>query len=266
MGEYIRDDPLVSVVIPAFNAEETILQSIQSVLNQTHRKLELIIVDDASTDKTLQIASVCAKKDSRIHIIQHIKNLGVSYSRNHGIEVSQGEWIALLDSDDMWQPDKIEKQCKAIRTSPSCSICFTGAAFIDEQNHFYRYTLSVPQRIGYRELLKQNLISCSSVLVKKEALKLHPMICDPMIHEDYATWLQILKDEPYAIGIDEPLLIYRIGRHSKSGNKFRAAKMQWRSYKVVGIHGLNALRYFVAYTWRNLRKYDQIWRSSGRRG
>ena len=266
MSEHIQEDSLVSVVMPAFNAEKTIAQAIQSVLNQTYKKLELIIVDDASIDHTLQIAMAYAKNDARIRIIENMENLGVSCSRNHGVELALGGWIAFLDSDDMWQLDKLEKQCKAILINPSCSICFTGSAFIDEYDHFYRYILPVPEQISYRELLKQNLISCSSVLAKKETLKLHPMICDPMIHEDYATWLKILRDEPYAIGINEPLLIYRIRKHSKSGNKFRAAKMQWRTYKVVGIDWFNSIQSFAAYAWRNLQKYAQIRKSSDRSG
>lgn len=264
MGEHIREDVLVSVVMPAYNAEKTIAQSIQSVLCQTYKKLELIIVDDASTDRTLQIAITYAKQDPRIRIIENVGNLGVSCSRNHGVEASLGSLIAFLDSDDMWQSDKLEKQYKALQKAPACSICFTGSAFIDENDHFYQYTLPVPKRIGYEELLRQNLISCSSVLAKRETLLLHPMISDPMIHEDYATWLKILKEEPYAIGIDEPLLIYRIGKHSKSGNKLRAAKMQWNTYKVVGIKRLDSIRYFTAYAWRNLQKYARIRRNSDR--
>lgn len=255
---------LISVVMPAFNAEETIGEAIQSVLEQTHKELELIIVDDASTDKTLSIAVEYARKDTRIRVLENIGNIGVSCSRNNGVDAANAEWIAFLDSDDIWVPDKLEKQCQKILEYPSCSICFTGSAFMKGHSHQCSYILSVPYKLTYQDLLKQNLISCSSALVAKAALKKYPMMNDPMIHEDFATWLKILKVEPYAIGIDEPLLIYRLSKNSKSGNKLRAARMQWRTYRIVGMTRLEAVPYFIAYTRRNIKKYIEIRKSSTR--
>lgn len=264
MGRYPCIQPLISVVMPAFNAEKTIGQAIQSVLNQTYKKLELIIVDDASTDETLSIAGEYARKDTRIRILKNMKNFGVSQSRNHGVEFANADWVAFLDSDDMWMPDKLEKQYQMILDNPSCSICFTGSAFMDEHSHRYNYILSVPRQLVYHDLLKQNLISCSSVLVKKEVLKKYPMMNDPLIHEDFATWLEILKNESYAIGINEPLLIYRLCKSSKSGNKLQAARMQWRTYHAVRITRLEAIYYFIAYARRSVKKYRLICKSSDR--
>ena len=257
-------DFAISVVMPAFNAEKTIAQAIQSVLDQTYTILELIVVNDASSDNTLQIAQQFAREDVRVHVITNETNLGVSGSRNRGIALSHGDWIAFLDSDDMWQPDKIEKQCVALSNDESSVLCFTGSSFIDERGIPYGYTLKVPEQICYQELLKQNLISCSSVLAKKNVLERYPMIRDPMIHEDYVTWLRILRTIPYATGVNEPLLIYRIGRHSKSGNKIRAAKMQWRTYATAGVGKMTAVRYFAVYACRNLRKYLRIHNSMNR--
>ena len=258
MENILYADQLISVVMPAFNAEKTIGQAIRSVLNQTHKKLELIIIDDASTDKTLPIATEYAQTDARIRILRNSENSGVSCSRNSGVKAASAEWIAFLDSDDMWMPDKLERQCRTVLNSPSCSICFTGSSFTDERGQPCDYTLSVPGRLTYYDLLKQNLISCSSVLVKKKLLEKYPMAEDPMIHEDLATWLNILKYEPYAVGINEPLLIYRFHKSSKSGNKLRAAKMQWKTYQTAGISRIKSIPYFVIYAWRNIKKYLHI--------
>lgn len=125
------------------------------------------------------------------------------------------------------------------------------------------YTLRVPSQITYGDLLKQNLISCSSSLVRRETLIRYPMERDPMLHEDYATWLKILKEEPYAVGIDEPLLIYRLSPSSKSGNKLRAAKMQWRTYQNIGLPWWKSVPTFILYAYKNLKKYTQIYQKKG---
>ncbi len=257
--------PLISVIMPAFNAEKTIEQAIRSVLNQTYQNFELIIVDDCSNDRTLSIARALSGKDYRVRILMNKENLGVSQSRNNGVEDAKSDWIAFLDSDDMWLPEKLEKQVSAIFAEASGPICFTGSSFINDENQKYGYILTVPPYITYYDLLKQNLISCSSVLVKKESLLKHPMYNDPMIHEDYATWLKILKEEPYAIGINEPLLIYRLSKYGKSGNKLRAVQMQWRTYRHIGIRRNKAISFLTIYMLRNLRKYACI-RKSLRRG
>lgn len=249
---------LVSVVIPAYNTEKTIEKAIQSVLVQTYSDIEVIIIDDCSQDGTLKIAASYAQKDNRIKVFQNQVNMGVAFSRNRGVKEAVGDWIAFLDSDDRWDPLKLEKQSDILRKNPSCPLCFTGSAYENEEGSQCSYTLSVPKYLKYHDLLKQNLISCSSVLVKKEALLKFPMKTDPMIHEDLAVWLKILKDGSEAIGINEPLLVYRISSRSKSGNKLRAAKMQWKTYQVVGLGNLKSIRYFYIYAWRNIRKYSHI--------
>lgn len=265
MGTGAKDkksvDALISVVMPAYNAEITIDQAIQSVIKQTYKNIELIVIDDGSNDKTVEKVNAYTQKDSRVKILHNRTNAGVAVSRNRGVKAARGEWIAFLDSDDAWLPEKLEKQYKRLLNAPKCSICFTGSSFINEQGNYYSYTLSVPSQLTYYDLLKQNLISCSSVLVKKEIIEKFPMTDDPMIHEDLLTWLKILENGSYAIGVDEPLLIYRIQKNSKSGNKMRAAKMQWKTYEAAGIHSVKRLFFFASYAWRNIKKYLLILKS-----
>lgn len=249
---------LISVVIPAYNAEKTIEKAIQSAIGQTYSDLEVVIIDDCSQDGTIKIVADYAKIDNRIRVFQNHTNKGVAFSRNRGVGAARGEWIAFLDSDDRWDMSKLEKQAALLEQNPFCSLCFTGSAFENSEGIRCNYTLHVPEKMKYHDLLKQNLISCSSVLVKKEVLIKFPMKSDPKIHEDLATWLKILKDGAEAVGIDEPLLIYRLSSQSKSGNKLQAARMQWKTYKVAGIGYLKSTRYFFTYAWRNIKKYLHI--------
>jgi len=250
---------LISVVMPAYNAEKYINQAVRSVLGQTYSNIELIIIDDSSKDNTFEIMRGYADSDTRVRIYRNSKNCGVSYTRNFGVSVSNGDWIAFIDSDDVWTKEKLEKQLAYINCNPEAKIIFTGSSFIDENDQPIGngYCLMVPDKINFRELLKQNLISCSSVLVRKECLQKFKMMNDD-IHEDFAVWLRILKDEGYAIGINEPLLRYRMSGNSKSSNKLKAVKMTFGVYRFVGLSVFASLYYLVIYIVRSIRKYSHL--------
>ena len=248
---------LVSVIIPAYNAEKTIDKAIQSAVDQTYRNIEVIVIDDCSTDKTIEKVIFCLQKDDRIKLLKNNINIGVSESRNRGVKKARGEWIAFLDSDDIWAREKLERQIKEMEND-NCSICFTGSGFIRDDGKRYSFVLKVPEKITYNDLLKQNLISCSSVIIRKQTAVRYPMRNDPMIHEDLAVWLKVLQEEPYAVGINEPLLFYRISKSGKSGHKWKSAMMQWKTYKVVGLQPQKAIVCFFIYTLRGIRKYSTI--------
>ena len=249
---------LISIIMPAYNASATIRESIQSVLAQDYTNWELIVVNDCSTDETEAIILEYLS-DNRIKLINKDQNEEVSKARNTGIKQSKGDWIAFLDSDDLWTPDKLSKIVALLQENPHGKLFFTGSAFINYEGERSKYILQVPNKIDYRELLKQNLISCSSVLVYKETIKAHMMPVGN-IHEDYATWLSILKYEPYAYGLNEPLLIYRLSRKSKSGNKFKALKMNWNTYRFVGVSFFCSIIYMLVYIFRNMKKYFSIYK------
>lgn len=254
--------PLVSIVIPAYKAEKTIEQTLASVKSQTFPHWELIVVDDCSPDGTLPLLEAAAQNDGRIRVLRNTENRGVSYSRNRGVREARSQWIAFLDSDDFWRADKLEKQLALAEKYPESVLFYTGSAFVDENGVDYGYTMSVPPQVSYRELLKQNVISCSSVLVRRELLLRYPMENDA-VHEDFAVWLRILRSGSVAMGVDEPLLIYRVSRASKSGNKKKAAMMTWRTYRFVGLRWYQALWNMGFYAIRSLRKYHSIAASQG---
>ncbi len=248
----------ISVIMPVYNSEKTVGRAIESVLVQTYKSLELIVIDDCSTDRSRDIIGQYAEKDPRVHILYNEKNEGVSAARNHGIHKARYDWIAFLDSDDYWLPDKLEIQMHAVSLDKKSALCFTGSAFIDSKGQMSSYELHVPNKVTYEQLLSQNIISCSSVLVRRNDLLKYPMVSNPMIHEDYATWLKLLKQYQHAIGIDEALLVYQISSGSKSGNKVCAAKMQWNTYRYCEVPVWKSIVSFCVYAVRNIKKYYRI--------
>ena len=251
-----RDFGLVSVIMAAYNAEKTIEQSINSVLNQTYPAVELLVVDDYSQDRTVKLVENIMARDNRVRLIYNKENSGVSYTRKHGLEEAKGAWIAILDSDDIWAPEKLEKQI-IVQKKMNSDLLFTGSAFLDSDGQPIDWYLHAPSEVTYRHLLKQNVLSNSSSLVRKELYEKYYAVGDGM-HEDFAVWLGILKEGKKAYGVDEPLLTYRIAKSSKSGNKIKAAKMNWNTYRYIGLNPLSAFYYECWYVVKGLMKYKNL--------
>lgn len=247
---------MVSIIMAAYNAENTIEYAIKSVIAQTYQDWELIIINDCSKDSTLEIVNFYAQKDSRIKLINNERNAGVSITRLNGLRASKGEWIAILDSDDAWLPEKLEKQLKK-QCESKADIVYTGVSYIDESGNELSFIFNVPSNISYKKLLKQNIITNSSALVKKEVFEKYYAIGDEM-HEDFALWLSALKNGAIAFGIDEPLTTYRISSNSKSGNKIKSAFMNWKTYRFVKLSVISSLYYMCWYVVKGLEKYKHI--------
>lgn len=240
----------------AYNAEKTIELAIESVLNQTYSNFELLVINDCSKDGTAKLVEDFSAKDNRVRLISNEKNSGVSFTRKHGLEEANGSWIAILDSDDAWAPEKLEKQIE-LQNRTNADLLFTGSAFMDSEGRPIDWYLHAPAEATYRQLLKQNVLSNSSALVRKELYAKHYAVGDGM-HEDFAIWLSILKEGKKAYGVDEPLLIYRIAKSSKSGNKIKAAKMNWNTYRYVGLNVVEAAYYEAWYMFKNVMKYANL--------
>lgn len=252
---------LISIIMAAYNAKKTIELAIESVLNQTYSNFELLVINDCSKDRTAKLVEAFSAKDNRVRLISNEKNCGVSYTRKHGLEEAKGPWIAILDSDDAWAPEKLEKQIE-LQNRTNAELLFTGSAFMNSEGYPVDWYLHAPVEVTYRQLLKQNVLSNSSALVRKELYAKHYAIGDEM-HEDFAIWLSILKEGKKAYGVDEPLLIYRIAKSSKSGNKVKAAKMNWNTYRYIGLNPIEAAYYEGWYMIKNVIKYTNIKISGG---
>lgn len=251
--------PKISIITPAYNCEKYLEEAVDSVLAQAYEDWELLIIDDCSKDATYLRMQELAKKDKRIRIFQNPHNSGAAATRNNGIRKANGEWIAFLDSDDLWRPEKLERQMAVLRKHPEASFMFTGSAFIEDDGMTIAHVLHVPEKINKRKLLGQNVISCSSVLIRKELMLEFPMPEEDGIHEDFATWLAILSKIPYAYGVDEPLLVYRRALASKSGQKNKSAHMNWQTYIKAGIPTGQRIFYMASYTVHGLYKYSLLW-------
>ena len=253
---HIKKEELVSIIMPAYNCEKYVAEAINSILAQTYRNWELLVLDDGSKDNTLRLIKEFSQKDSRIKALSNGKNMGVSATRNRGIEIASGEWIAFLDSDDVWKPEKLEKQFEIV-VKEAAEFLFTGSSYINEEGEYYKGIFEVPEKITYKKLRNQNVISCSSVLVRKKYFEHIKMEKDEM-HEDYAVWLRILKLGVTAYGVNEPLLIYRISRNSKSGNKIKTVKMTYKVFRFVGINPIGSIYFMVRHLMGAYKKYRVI--------
>lgn len=249
----------VSIIMPAYNSERYMTEAIDSVISQSYKDWDLTVIDDGSSDRTFETASEFAQEDNRITVQRNSVNRGVVYSRNRGIQAARGPWIAFLDSDDVWKQERLTDQFELVREQNGASFVFTGTAYVNEIGEMSAYALRPPDRISFEDLLLHNPITCSSVLIKKELLKNDVAIHDGM-HEDYAMWLSILRDEPYAYAVPRPLTVHRMTSGSKSSNKIQAARMNYRTLRHVGVGWLAALSKMVQYATRNFRKYSAIYK------
>jgi len=251
---------MVSIVMPAYNAAKTIRASVESIQAQTVTDWELVVIDDGSKDDTAAILSELAAGDSRIRFLQNEKNSGASFTRNRAVELAQGEWIAFLDSDDMWKPDKLEKQLRLADEHPDMVICYTASSFINDDGEPYGYVMQAVEKMTYKMLLKRNLLSCSSVMIRASVMKGVKMPSDKM-HEDYYVWLTVVRKCGVAYGINEPLLIYRLCANSKSSNRIKSAKMLFNAYRAVGYNPIAAAWLTFRYTFHSVSKRRNIYKS-----
>lgn len=239
----------VSIVIPMHNSSKHIEECIDSVLNQTYENLEIIIVDDKSTDNSIEIVE--SKSDDRIKIIKLTQNLGSAKARNTGTDAVTGDYICFLDSDDYWDLKKIEKQVNFIEEN-NYSFIYSGYAYLRNNK---TNTAHVPKSITYEKALKNTTIFTSTVMFNMNYLKKED-IHMPNIKrgQDTATWWQILKKGITAHGMDEVLAYYRVGEKSLSSNKFKALKRTWDLYKREDIGYLKKIYCFNWYVANAIKR------------
>lgn len=243
----------VSVVIPAYHCAETICEAVDSVLTQ-QVPLELLIIDDCPGDHLEEILRRY-KNESRIRYYKNGQNIGVAASRNRGVQLAQGEYVAFLDSDDRWVWGKLEKQL-ALLQQTGAALCSTARELITLEGAPTDYVIPVPPEFTYQDLLRQNLINCSSVVLPTAVAMEFPMSCDEDSHEDYLTWLRVLRKYGRGVAVNEPLLQYRMGAAGKSGSKLHSAGMTFRTYRHMGFGYVKSSLCFANYALNGLRKYS----------
>lgn len=245
--------PLITVVMPNYNGRRFVEQAIDSVLNQTYSNFELLVVDDCSKDDSLQLIQQKAQSDDRIRVIALEYNAGVANARNVGIKEAKGAFIALLDNDDLWTEDKLERQLAL--ANKGADIVYCSYDFIDEQNNSIKKPFIVPQQTNFNKMLASSVISCSTSFIKTELMQAHPFNPD-FYHEDYVLWMELLRVCSTAYGDQKVLMHYRQVNGSRSNKKGNAAKERWNTYrKALKLNAVTSAWAFARYAVNGVVKY-----------
>lgn len=238
-----ENDELVSIIMPLYNCEQFVAETLESVFAQTYKNWELIVVDDCSTDKSAALVdSFLSRVDgNRARLYRLGSNSGAAKARQTALSHLQGDYVAYLDSDDVWLPEKLERQLCFMKTEQA-AMCFTGYETIEEDGS-HRNFVRVPDNMRYKDFLKQT-ITCSHTIMfdlSRVPLELLSEIREvPYDYpEDLDTWLRVLKTGVTARGIDEPLAKYRRHDGSRSATKTKAVARTWNQYTKN--EGLNPL-------------------------
>lgn len=254
MESALSGNGLCSVIMPVHNSAAYVASSIESVLQQTYRNLELVIINDASTDDSLKhIKESTNHCGIRVKVISFPENRGVAAARNKGLEQAAGEYIAFLDSDDLWHPEKIRLQTETLRKTGR-DLCFVAYDMIDEAGRVIKHRPVKPDT-GYTDLLKENNIIFSGVLGRAECIKEQRF--DPRcFHEDYLFLLELLQKGKRVRGLDRTLLQYRVHGSGKSFDKKNAAWQRWKIYRdYLHMSMIKSIYYFVIYAFNGVLKY-----------
>jgi teichuronic acid biosynthesis glycosyltransferase TuaG len=255
-----REEPKVSIVMPAFNSAKTVLDSVKSVIGQSFENWELLIVDDCSTDDTVARVQPLAREDSRIKILVLKQNSGSPAGpRNAGIRAAVGTHIAFLDADDLWAPQKLERQV-AFMEEQGAILCCTGYDVVDAGQRSIG-SFMPPRTTSYQELLRASTVGCLTAMFDARALgRRYFPSCG---HEDYALWLSILREGNVVHGLQERLATYRLSSGSVSANKFRVLAFYFRIYNGQERFGpISSAVMCVRCAWVNRNKYGTLRRTS----
>lgn len=229
---------MVSVIMPTYNCGRYLGQSIESVASQTVGDWEIQLVDDCSTDNTAEIAETYIRKYPNIYYYRLPQNSGPAVARTEAIQRASGKYIAFLDSDDLWMPDKLEKQIMFMKKKRAVFSC-TAYRQMDEEGNNLHAVMVPPKKINYEKCIYlSNPIGNLTVMYDQEALGKF-RVPDIKKRNDFALWLQILKKTEYCYGMEEVLGIYRLGRNgSVSQNKVAQIKYHWKLYHEIERHNV----------------------------
>ncbi|WP_373893909.1 glycosyltransferase family 2 protein [Virgibacillus natechei] len=247
-----KQNPLISIITPAYNAERFISQTIESAQAQTYTNWEMILVDDRSTDRTVEGIKSYQEQDDRIKLVELEENSGSAVARNTAMEAAKGQYFAFLDSDDLWTPEKLEKQLRFMQEK-DIAFSFTKYAIVQEDGTLTKSVTSAPRYVDYDSLMKHCVIGCLTVMLDTAKIGRVEMV-NIRTRQDYALWLTLTKQGFPAYGLPEVLAKYRLVENSISSNKLKAAKQNWYVYRHVEKQSLlKSIWYFSHYALINIR-------------
>ena len=242
---------VVSIIMPTYNCAAFIAESVQTVLNQTYPHWELLIVDDASTDNTAEVLAPFLQ-DKRIRYECLEKNSGAAVARSRALELATGDFVAFLDSDDLWHPEKLEKQLGFMQAmneqGKPCYFTATAYTQIDDNGNSLHKALYPPKKCGYwKMLLLSDPIGNSTVLYDRRHFG--DLTVPPIKkRNDFALWLTALRGGNVCYGISEHLMQYRVRSNSLSANKLKLAKFHWQLYHKIEKHNV-FVSAFALFCW-----------------
>jgi teichuronic acid biosynthesis glycosyltransferase TuaG len=247
------NEPLVSIITPVYNSEKFLSETIECIQNQAYKNWQLLLIDDCSQDNSSEIIKRYSEHDSRIKYIKLENNSGAAVSRNKGLSLAEGRFVAFADSDDLWDSKKLEKQV-GFMLKNNVGFTFTSYRYMKEDGTKTNKIARAPEKIDYEGLLRNTIIGCSTVVIDRDILGNFEM---PLVRrgQDTATWLQLLKTEKYAYGIYDDLVYYRLVGNSISSNKFKALRRTWNTYRNIEKLSLPKSMYvFCFYVFNAIKK------------
>ena len=244
---------LISIITPAYNAVAFLAQAIESVQEQTYVYWEMLIVDDHSTDATVDLIKRYQQQDNRIKLLQTPVNGGPAAARNVGIQQARGVYLAFLDADDYWLPEKLAVQ-RAYMIEREAAFSFTAYRRIAQDNQRWSEVVQVDPKVDYASLLNRTQIATLTVMLDRRLFDSIEMAAG-VGHEDYLLWLQLLKQTPYAHGIQQDLARYRVVENSVSSNYLTSVQWVWNIYRRhEHLSLLSATRHLCSYAYYAFRK------------
>lgn len=248
---------LVSVIMPVYNGARFVEAAIRSVIGQTHTNWELIVIDDGSADGTCAIVERLAEQDPRIRLYRNPRNMGVAHTRNRGFSLCTGAYVALLDGDDIWFPEKLELQLQLARET-GAELIYCSYQIVDENTQPICDDFIVPESTDFRDSLTRSVMSCSTTLLSSTITQ-HYRFDPQYYHEDLVLWLQLLRDGYQARGVTQVCAQYRVMKGSRASNKLRTALRRWEVYRgFLGLSPVKAFALMVRYALLGFKKYKAI--------
>ena len=249
-------DKLISIIVPVYNVEKYIVETMDCVRAQTYPHWELLLVEDCGTDGTLEAIKAYMERvqDDRIRLVRQPSNMGAARARNRGLQEAQGRYIAYLDADDLWVPEKLEKEMLFMEEK-GAAFAFTGYEFADAQGVGTGKVVRVPATMNYKQALSNTTIFTTTVMfdtgrIPKEMLEM-PIIKS----EDTALWYKVLRNGYIAHGLDENLVKYRRVGKSLSSNKLEALRRIWNLYrKAEGLSIPRSAYHFCFWAWNAVKR------------
>lgn len=246
---------LISIIVPVYNVEKYILETIGSVQQQTYANWELLLVEDGSKDKTVEVVQQYLQEtgEQRVSLICLPQNVGAAGARNHGMELAQGRYVAYLDADDLWRPEKLEREL-AFMKEKNCAFAFTGYEFADENGVGLGKIVRVPEKLDYEEALGNTTIFTSTVMFDTTKIGKDMLMMPKVKSEDTALWWQILRQGYTAYGLDENLVNYRRAGKSLSSNKLEAIRRIWKLYEREQLPVGKRIHLFIKWAFRAVKR------------